>query len=189
MFYILLMFYVITAFFIFFDLNLLFVNEEFLIFICMSLLFILLVSSTRKLFNFTFFLNIEYIYFFFVYLIFLNRQLLEKIYSIILLENFKLNNLIIVELYNFFKEATIEFVHTQKIINAFLIKNFVLLINLNIFSINTAYYNTEIINLSSLELVNYYLVYLNLSNSIETPVLYNIVLFLEALLPNNLLKF
>lgn len=134
MFFFLLSIYSLSLFFVFFDFNVLFVNEEFLIFICMSILFFLIFSGARKFINFSFFLRIEFIYFFFVYLILLNIKLIEKMLSLVSLENLKLDTLILTELYNFFSESVNELSNSEKLINLFLTKNIVLLINFNIFS-------------------------------------------------------
>lgn len=134
MFFFLILVYSVSLLFVLFDLNVLFVNEEFLIFICMSILFFLLVSSARKFVNFSFFLRIEFIYFFFIYLILLNIKLIEKMLSLISLENLKLDTLILSELYNFFSESVHELISSEKLINLYLTKNIILLFNSNIFS-------------------------------------------------------
>lgn len=143
MFFFLILVYSISLLFVLFDLNVLFVNEEFLIFICMSILFFLLVSSARKFVNFSFFLRIEFIYFFFIYLILLNIKLIEKMLSLISLENLKLDTLILSELYNFFSESVKDLSFSEKLINLYLIKNIVLLFNSNIFSANILPFSTD----------------------------------------------
>lgn len=134
MFFFLIVVYSISLFFVLFDFNVLFINEEFLTFISMSILFFLLVASARKFVNFTFFLRIEFIYFFFIYLILLNIKLIEKMLNLISMENLKLDTLILAELYNFFLESVNELSNSEKLVNLFLTKNIILLINSNIFS-------------------------------------------------------
>ena len=134
MFFSLILVYFLSLFFVFFDLNILFINEEFLIFICMSILFFLLFSSARKFVNFSFFLRIEFIYFFFIYLITLNIKLIDKMMNLVTLENSKMDTLVISELYNFFSESVSELLNSEKLINLFLTKNIILLMNSNIFT-------------------------------------------------------
>lgn len=133
MFFFLLLVYAFSLFFLLFDLNIFFVNEELLIFICMSILFILLTSSIKKFIKFNLFFRIEFIYFFFIYLILLNIKLIDKLLNFISLENLKLNTLILAEIYNFYNESINEIFNSGKLINLFLIKNIVLLLNSNIF--------------------------------------------------------
>src|SRR3546814_422329 len=133
MFFFLLFIYILSLFFLLFDLNIFFVNEELLIFICMSILFILLTSSIRKFIKFNLFFRIEFIYFFFIYLILLNIKLIDKLLNFISLENLKLNSLVLAEIYNFYNESIVEISNSSKLINLFLIKNIVLLLNSNIF--------------------------------------------------------
>ncbi len=136
MFFFLLLIYSLSLFFLLFDLNIFFVNEELLIFICMSILFILLTSSIKKLVKFSLFFRIEFIYFFFIYLILLNVKLIDRLLSFISLENLKLNSLILSEIYSFYNESIIEFSNSIKFINLFLIKNFIILLNSNILFFN-----------------------------------------------------
>lgn len=143
MFFFLILVYSVSLLFVLFDLNVLFVNEEFLIFICMSILFFLLVSSARKFVNFSFFLRIEFIYFFFIYLILLNIKLIEKMLSLISLENLKLDTLILSELYNFFTESVNDLISSEKLVNLYLTKNIILLFNSNIFSSNLLPFSTD----------------------------------------------
>lgn len=134
MFSFLILTYTLSLTFILFDLNVFFINEEFLIFICMSILFFLLFTSARKFINFSFFLRIEFIYFFFIYLIILNIKLIEKMLNLISIENLKLDSLILVELYSFFSEAVKEMSNIEKLVSLFLTKNIIILMNTNIFS-------------------------------------------------------
>lgn len=166
MFSLLILTYTLSLTFILFDLNVLFINEEFLIFICMSILFFLLFTSARKFINFSFFLRIEFIYFFFIYLILLNIKLIEKMLNLISIENLKLDSLILVELYNFFSESVKELSNSEKLISLFLTKNIVALMNTNIFSslllynssdfiIKHTYFNNTISKLIELKDINY----------------------------------
>lgn len=133
MFFFLLIVYSLSLFFLFFDLNIFFINEEFLIFISMSILFALLTSSTKKFIKFNLFFRIEFIYFFFIYLITLNIKLINKLLGFISFENLKLNSLILADIYNFYNESINEITRSGKLINSFLVKNIILLLNSNIF--------------------------------------------------------
>jgi len=74
-----------------FDSNFLFANEEFLICICMVLVLYFLFNSLRKFLSTFFYFRAEFIYFSFLYLIKLNKELSKKIIALISMEDLKLH--------------------------------------------------------------------------------------------------
>lgn len=131
MFFLLLLFYIINITLIFFDVHFLFVNEEFLIFLCIVALFILLFSVLRRTVNFIFFLKIEQIYFFFLYLLLLNEQLVIRVLGLLKLYSLKLNLIFSVELSNLFLKVMKSFLSINIFYNFVMIGNFVSLVNIN----------------------------------------------------------
>jgi len=98
----------------------------------MFLIFGFLFVSIRKTINFLFFFTIESIYFSFLTLIVINIKLIEKMLNLVNLQGLRFDNLIIAELYVFFRASSYEIIETIKHIQLLIIKNFIFYVVLKI---------------------------------------------------------
>jgi hypothetical protein len=84
------------------NLNFLFINEEFIIFICLFIFFSALITLIKSNINKYFFNKIQFIYFSFMYLIKINRNLIFKISNLIKILKLKFLKLDVIENFGYF---------------------------------------------------------------------------------------
>lgn len=149
MFFFWLLFYLVCISLIFFDFHILFVNEEFLIFLCMVVLFILLFSALRRTVNFMFFVKVEQVYFFFLYLLLLSEHLINRVLKLLKLYFLKLSLIFVIEIGNFFYKVIRNFLNISIFYNLIIVNKLFELINFNNILLNclqkSLFFNCNII--------------------------------------------